>query len=35
MPAYGTDVISDAELSDLDAYLATFSGSGRGFDGGG
>jgi mono/diheme cytochrome c family protein len=35
MPAYGTDVISDDELADLDAYLATFSGNGRGFDGGG
>ena len=26
MPGYGTDVVSDAQLSDLQAYLATFNG---------
>jgi mono/diheme cytochrome c family protein len=26
MPAYGTDLISDAELADLQAYMATFNG---------
>jgi hypothetical protein len=27
MPAYGTDLISDAQLADLQAYMATFAGS--------
>jgi mono/diheme cytochrome c family protein len=36
MPAYGTDLISDAELADLQAYMATFSdGGSTGSDGGG
>ncbi|HLZ09580.1 MAG TPA: c-type cytochrome, partial [Chloroflexota bacterium] len=37
MAAYGTDVISDAELTDLEAYMATFApnGGSEGGDGGG
>jgi|GEM_PF-727898 len=30
MPCYGPDVISNAELQDLQAYMATFSGGNRG-----
>lgn len=29
MPAYGPDLISDGQLTDLEAYLATFPGRGR------
>lgn len=32
MPGYGTDLVSDTQLTDLEAYLATFSGRREGED---